>query len=77
MALKKANKQGLKQLSIKTDSRFIIACAKRLRHKWAKNNWRFSNGREIPMRRAIESFSKELDRGIKVTWVSRAIPLTL
>ncbi len=68
-ALRRAKAEGYQALIIEIDSEFIIKCIQKLRKKGAKKNWRVNDGRFEKVRPEVENLVKELESGIKVTWV--------
>ena len=66
-AVEQAKARGLKSLTIRTDSKFLLDSITMWIHKWIKNNWTLSTGGPVKNKEDFQALIAAMD-GINVCW---------
>ena len=67
VALEQAKEQGLKNLTINTDSKFMINAITKWIHKWKRNGWKLANGKDVVNKEDFLALDAAM-QGINVEW---------
>ncbi|KAL1403157.1 hypothetical protein pipiens_000116, partial [Culex pipiens pipiens] len=68
-AIRLAKQQGIKRLTVNTDSKFLIDSVTKWLPGWKRNAWKLSTGKPVKNHVDFEELDRELaDKSIKIKW---------
>uniref|UniRef100_A0A1Q3G1H8 Ribonuclease H1 n=1 Tax=Culex tarsalis TaxID=7177 RepID=A0A1Q3G1H8_CULTA len=69
LAIRLAKQQGIKRLTINTDSKFLIDSITKWLPGWKRNAWKLSTGKPVKNQVDFEELDRELaDKSIEIKW---------